>query len=371
MSNSKQIITQLLASAGITVNGAAPYDIRVNNKKFFSDVLSGGSLALGESYMDQWWDCADLAEFFHRIFKSSLDTGNLGLKNLVVPYLRTKFLNRQKSKAYNIGRKHYDLGNDLFIGMLDKNMQYSCGFWKTAKTLDEAQLAKMDLVCRKLFLQNGESLLDIGCGWGGLLKYAVENYSVSGVGITVSQKQQTLARERCAGLPIEIRLEDYRKTTGKFDKIVSVGMLEHVGYKNYKSYMKVVHSMLKSDGLFLLHTIGSKITDTRAGDPWIDKYIFPDGKLPSLEQLAHATEGLFITEDLQNFGTYYQTTLQHWRENFIRSWPELSKKYDERFYRMWIYYLSLFTGNYEARRHQLWQIVYSKDGREKGYEREL
>ncbi len=371
MATPQELATKILATADIQINGSRPWDIQVHDERFYARVLSGGSLALGESYMDGWWDCAALDEFFHKLLRAKIDAKVIGLQHLIVPYLKAKLFNRQKTHAYNIGEKHYDIGNDLYTAMLDKNMQYSCGYWRNAKTLEQAQIAKIDLICKKLKLKKGERLLDIGCGWGGLLKYAAKKYGIQGVGITVSKEQAELARNNCAGLPIEICVIDYRKMDEKFDKIVSVGMIEHVGFKNYHTYMQVAHRCLKDGGIFLLHTIGASRTTTNAGDPWIDKYIFPDGKLPSIKQLAHASERLFLTEDLHNFGAYYDKTLLAWRANFVSAWPQLrlTGKYTERFYRMWIYYLSCCAGAFRARSNQLWQIVYTKRGHKEGYER--
>lgn len=360
MVNSKETVTRLLSDADIIIGGNRAQDIQVHNSKFYSRVLSGGSLALGESYMDGWWDCEKLDEFFHKVISSGLSNKKIGIRNLIVPYLKAKLLNRQKYQAYNIGKKHYDIGNELYKEMLDKNMQYSCGYWKNAKTLDQAQINKMDLICKKLQLKKGDTLLDIGCGWGTFLKYASQNYDIKGVGVTVSKQQAVLAREICKGSDITILLQDYHLVEGRFDKIVSIGMIEHVGYKNYREYMKTVNNLLKDDGLFLLHTIGSNDTTRRQGDPWVDKYIFPDGKLPSIKQLSEATEGLFIMEDWHSFGQYYDKTLMEWNINFKKAWPKLKEKYDERFYRMWNYYLLCFAGAFRARHNQLWQIVYSK-----------
>lgn len=366
MVDSRHIITRLLSNAGISINGSNPWDIQVHDEKLYSRVLSGGSLALGESYMDGWWDCKELDQFFYKILIAGLDRKALGWKNMIIPFIKAKLLNRQRSKAYNIGEKHYDIGNELYTAMLDKNMQYSCGYWKDAKTLDQAQLAKMDLICRKLKLKRGDTLLDIGCGWGTLLRYAAKKYGIKGVGITFSNEQAKLAREICKGLPVEIRVQDYRLVKEKFDKIVSLGMIEHVGFKNYKIFMKTVKSCLKDDGLFLLHTIGSNRTTTGPGEPWTDKYIFPDGKLPSIKQLVDAAEGLFFKEDFHNFGPYYDKTLMAWNANFRKAWPKLKDKYDERFYRMWNYYLLSCAGGFRARNNQLWQFVFSN--RKEAYE---
>jgi cyclopropane-fatty-acyl-phospholipid synthase len=245
-------------------------------------------------------------------------------------------------------------------------MVYSCAYWKNAGNLDDAQEAKLDLICRKLALQPGNRILDIGCGWGSFAKYAAERFGVEVVGITVSREQAGLAAELCRGLPVEIRLRDYRDVEGRFDHIVSVGMFEHVGYRNYRTYMETVHNCLKDDGLFLLQTIGNSHSEV-VGDPWIDKYIFPNSIIPSIKQISAAIEGLFIIEDLHNFGAYYDTTLCSWLHNFERNWNKLKSRYDENFYRMWRYYLQLFMGAFRSRCLQVWQIVLSKKGKPGGY----
>ena len=240
------------------------------------------------------------------------------------------------------------------------------GYWKEAKTLAAAQEAKLELVCKKMSLEPGMKVLDIGCGWGSFALYAAEHYGVEVVGITVSKEQVTLANERGQGLPVTFRLQDYRDVTEPFDRIVSLGMFEHVGYKNYRDYMKAAARCLKDDGLFLLHTIGWIKSETSL-DPWIHKYIFPNGMLPSLAQISKASEELFVMEDIHSFGTDYDKTLMAWHENFEEHWPELKDKYDERFYRMWRYYLLVCAGSFRARKNQLWQIVFSKNGVVSGY----
>ncbi|MBW3004813.1 cyclopropane fatty acyl phospholipid synthase [Candidatus Woesearchaeota archaeon] len=360
----KQTVKEYLALADITLNGNRPWDIQVHNPKFYTRVLGGGSLALGESYMDGWWDCRALDQFFYRLLKSKLDTKVKDWKQ-VFSVLKAKILNLQsKSRAYVVGRRHYDLGNDLYKHMLDKRMVYSCGYWERAKTLDKAQEAKLDLICKKLELKKGMKILDIGCGWGSLAKFAAEKYKVKVVGVTVSKEQVKLARKMCRGLPVEIRLQDYRKVNETFDRIVSVGMFEHVGYKNYRTYMKVVNRCLKPDGLFLLHTIGRNTASTTV-DPWISKYIFPNSMLPSAKQITKASEGIFMLEDWHSFGPNYDKTLMAWHNNFVKNWHKLN--YDKRFYRMWKYYLLACAGSFRARSTQLWQIVFSKN-RVKGYE---
>ena len=228
---------------------------------------------------------------------------------------------------------------------------------KIASNLDEAQEAKLNLICQKLYLRPGMKILDIGCGWGSFAKYAAEKYQAEVVGITISQKQLELAKIRCEGLPITLRFQDYRDVNERFDRIVSVGQMEHVGYKNYNTYMQMVHRCLKNEGIFLLHTIGSNKT-VKSTDPWIEKYIFPNGQIPSAEQLTKAANGFFILEDWQNFGADYDKTLLAWHQNFVQNWEALKAQYDERFYRMWTYYLLACAGAFRARLLQLWQIVF-------------
>ncbi|MDP2631686.1 MAG: cyclopropane fatty acyl phospholipid synthase [Candidatus Uhrbacteria bacterium] len=360
-------IQKLLDGTGITLNGSEPWDPQIKNARFFERVLAQGSLGLGEAYMDGWWECEGLDEFIARVLRLNVDQ-KLGL-NLPIIWeaVKAKVMNRQAGKrAYHIGKAHYDMGNDLYRAMLDDRMVYTCGYWKDAQSLNEAQVNKLDLVCRKIGLKRGDRVLDIGCGWGSFAKFAAERYGASVVGITVSSEQAELARKLCAGLPIEIRLQDYTAIHEKFDHVVSLGMVEHVGEKNYRKYFKVARRCLKDDGLFLLHTIGS-LKSTATTDPWIEKYIFPNSTLPSLKQLAKASEGLFVTEDVHNFGKDYEKTLLEWNTNFEEHWEQLKHRYDERFYRMWRYYLLSCAGFFRARKGQLWQIVYSKNGVVEGY----
>ena len=364
---SKDIAAELFSRAGIKVGGNDPWDIIVNNEAFYERVLAWGSLGLGESYMDGWWDCKQLDEFFYRVLRTDIESQVKQNWVLLINVLWARLFNMQsKKRAFQIGERHYDTGNDLFMKMLDKRMTYSCGYWPKADSLDEAQEDKLELICRKLGLQPGMTLLDIGCGWGSLVRYAAEKYRVEVVGITVSGEQVELARTLCENLPIEIRLQDYRDINEKFDRIVSVGMIEHVGYKNYRTFMELTHRCLNDGGLFLLHTIGG-IQSRTSVDPWINKYIFPNGMLPSIKQLGKAIEGLFVMEDWHSFGADYDKTLMAWYWNFEKSWGELKAHYDERFHRMWRYYLLSCAGSFRARKNQLWQIVLSKDGIPGGY----
>ncbi len=363
-----QMADKILQKAGVSINGENPWDIQVHDSRVFRRVFKEGSLGLGESYMDGWWDCEQLDEFIFRVVRAKLDKKIKVNWKLALGVIWAKITNPQsKRRAFQVGERHYDLGNELFQSMLDKRMTYSCGYWKDAQTLDEAQEAKLRLICEKIKLEPGMRVLDIGCGWGSFVKYAAENYGVSCVGITVSKEQVEYSKTYIKDLDIEVRLQDYRDLDEEFDRIVSVGMIEHVGYKNYKTYMKIANKCLKEDGLFLLHTIGRNTSDT-SFDPWINKYIFPNGMLPSLKQLTESFENLFVVEDLHNFGADYDKTLMSWFRNFDNSWDNLSHRYDERFYRMWKYYLLSCAGAFRARSIQLWQFVLSKNGILGGYQ---
>jgi len=358
----KFLVQQLLDLAGVRVDGHAPYDIQVHNPDFFPRVIAGGSLALGESYMDGWWDCEALDQFFERIMTARLDKKVRKSKALLWAAIKARLTGMHtRIRAFEVGRRHYDIGNDLFTVMLDKRMNYSCAYWQGADTLDEAQEAKLELTSRKLGLEPGMRVLDVGCGWGGFAIYAAERYRVEVTGVTVSQEQVKLARNGCAGLPVRFELMDYRDIQGTFDRIVSIGMFEHVGFTNYRTYMQVINRCLKDDGLFLLHTIGSN-TSVRTVDPWLEKYIFPNSMLPSARQITEAAEGIFMIEDWHSFGPHYDPTLIAWHRNFIDNWRHLQDAYDHRFQRMWVYYLLSCAGSFRARRNQLWQIVFSKKG---------
>lgn len=366
--NYQKTAEEILELAGVKINGSAPWDIQVHNKEFFRRAITEGELGICESYMDGWWDAEKVDELISKILTAKLDEKIRRKFSILLKLFIARAFNLQsKRRAFISGQKHYDLGNDLFQNMLDKRMNYSCAYWKNAGSLDEAQENKLDLICKKLYLEPGMKVLDIGCGWGAFGKYAAEKYGVKVVGITVSKEQVKLGKKLCEGLPVEFRLMDYRDVKEKFDGIVSVGMIEHVGQKNYRTYFEVADRCLKDNGLFLLHTIGS-IQSTESIDPWTDKYIFPNGVLPSVAQIGKAVENLFVIEDLHNFGIDYDKTLMAWYFNFKNNRDKLKDKYDERFYRMWKYYLLSCAGTFRARRNQLWQIVLSKNGMPGGYQ---
>ncbi len=360
---SESFVRDMLARAGITVNGNRPFDIQVHDSRVYRRILAEGVLGLGESYMDGWWDCEALDELVSKVLLAELEREIKGNWKLLLHLFKSRFFNLQKiSRAYQVGEQHYDAGNELYRAMLDKRMNYTCGYWKNAKTLDEAQEAKLELVCRKIGLEPGMKVLELGCGFGAFAGYAAEKYDVHVTGVTVSRQQVELGRALWKGLPVELLLKDYRAVTGEYDRVVSIGIMEHVGYKNYRTYMEVVNRTLKKNGVAFIHTIGGNVSTTTA-NAWTTKYIFPNGMLPSIAQLARAMEGLFIVEDLHNFGPDYDNTLMAWYENFEKAWPKLRSRYDARFYRMWRFYLLSCAGGFRARNTQLWQIVMTRPGR--------
>ncbi len=368
MKNAQQTVQDLLSIAGVEIDGTRAFDMRVRRPEFYDRVLGDGVIGFGESYMAGWWDCEALDELIHKLLRADLEHAISPVK-LLVPVVLAKLINRQRrSRAFKIGEHHYDLGNDLFYRMLDERMTYTCGYWKDASDLNAAQEAKLDLVCRKIGLEPGMKVLDIGCGWGSFVRFAAEKYQVEAVGITVAEEQIELGRQLCEGLPVELRLQDYRDVTGTFDRIVSLGMFEHVGVKNYRTYIKQVRQCLADDGLFLLHTIGTNTPKTSV-DPWTDKYIFPGGMLPTQKWITAATEGHLVMEDWHNFGVDYDPTLMAWMANVDAHKQELAQVgYGEEFYRMWRFFLLSSAGAFRARRNHLWQIVYSKRGLDGGYD---
>ncbi|ENO13027.2 cyclopropane fatty acyl phospholipid synthase [Marinobacter nanhaiticus D15-8W] len=363
-----RLMRDLLEQADVRIGGSRPWDMQLLAPGVPERVFAGGSMGLGESYMDGDWEVEQLDEFFNRVMRAHLEQ-KVRPSTVIWQALKSRFFNRQSLKrAYQVGEQHYDLGNDFYGAMLDRRMTYTCGYWKDAETLDEAQEAKLELICRKLRLEPGMRVLDIGCGWGSFMAYAAEHYDVECVGVTISREQAAWARKQYPDLPLEFRLQDYREVNDTFDRIVSVGMFEHVGNKNYRTFMDVAHRCLVDGGLFLLHTIGKNERKPYT-DPWIDRYIFPNGELPSVGQIGDAVDNLFVLEDVHNFGADYDRTLMAWYENFEENWPRFAKQLGPRFYRMWRYYLLSCAGIFRARDIQLWQWVLSKGGVEGVYPR--
>lgn len=371
----KARIEKLLNEVGITVNGNQPYDIQVHDDRMFTMIATRGSVGAGEAYMDGLWDCERLDELFFKVCKGKAYNKVYSPAMLFFRNLQNSLINQQSpKKSIAVAKRHYNLGNRMYERMLGKSMAYTCGYWKNAQTLDEAQFAKYELTCQKLHLQPGDTVLEIGCGWGGLAKYMAEHYGCEVVAIDIGDEPARYAKELCKEWPVKIFQCDYRDTRTynpkkfKFNKIVSVGVLEHIGFKNYQTLVNIAQSFLQKDGIALLHTIGGNAS-RKFCEPWIDKYIFPNGMLPSLKQLGHAYEEHFIVEDHHNFGAFYDMTLLKWNENLNNHWSELKSSYNERFHRMMNYYLLSCAGGFRARDMQLWQFVLTPSGLLNGYQR--
>jgi cyclopropane-fatty-acyl-phospholipid synthase len=354
-------LEHLLNTAHIAIDGNNPWDIRVLDSRMFRKTVLEGNLGFGESYMEGWWECDDLEELFYRILSTGIDQQLITLVK-AMEYLQGALINLQKpARAFTIGKHHYDAGNDLFRAMLDPYMIYSCACWHGTRDIAVAQENKLRLVFDKLALKPDMRLLDIGCGWGGTARFAAEHYGATVVGITVSEEQANFAREFCKDFNVDIRLMDYRNLEGTFDRIISVGMLEHVGHKNYRTFFDITRRCLVPDGRLLVQSIGCNRPVT-GNDPWIEKYIFPNSMLPAASQISRAFEERFILEDWHSFGYDYALTLKAWEHNITRNWPALEHNYDRTFYRMWRYYLLSCAGAFRARSIQLWQILLSPSG---------
>lgn len=367
-SSKHELLADLLAEADIRLDGPSAWDMHVMSPTLATRLLARGSLGLGESYMDGEWEAEQLDEFFARLLRARLGD-KVRPAVILMHALGARLFNRQtRSRAWEVGERHYDLGNDFYAAMLDPRMTYTCAYWAEATDLASAQDAKLDLICRKLALEPGMRLLDVGCGWGSLMGFAAENYGVECVGVTISREQAEWGRRRYAHLPVEFRLQDYRDIDERFDRVASVGMFEHVGRRNFRTFVRVMRRCLNPDGLMLLHTIG-KNTRQGAIDPWIDRYIFPNGDLPAIGQIGDAVDDLFVVEDLHSFGADYDRTLMAWHANFEAAWPRFADRLGERFRRMWRYYLLSCAGAFRARDIQLWQWVLSPSGVAGGYRR--
>jgi cyclopropane-fatty-acyl-phospholipid synthase len=363
------MVEEALALADVKINGDRPSDIRVYDERFYERVISEGSLGLGEAYMEGWWDAPALDECIAKILRAKLREKVKPTWGMIWTYLKSKFLNMQSkgSRSKKVIDEHYELGNELYECTLGDTVCYSCAYWKGCNDLDAAQTCKFDLVARKVGLKPGMKVLDLGCGWGGFSKHIAKNYGVEVVAVNLSKKQCDYARKICEGLPVTVLNQDYRDTVGTFDRVLSVGFMEHVGSKNHRSFMTLVRNCLKDDGIALIHTIGSDTTIT-VGDPWITKYIFPHGHCPSPKEFAEAVEGLFVIEDWHNLGVNYERTLLAWYQNFEKNWDKIKSQYPDPFFKMWKYYLLGSAGAFRARDIQLWQVVLTKNGAAGGYE---
>ena len=361
-SQAERTVRSLLEQADIEVGGRRPHDIQVHSPNFYTRALRDGRLGVGESYMDGEWDAEALDAFIAKLLLARLNEKVQDWRTILYVAAARATNLQNATRVFQAGERHYDIGNDLYQAMLGETMSYTCAYWANAKTLDEAQRAKLELICRKVGLEPGMRVLELGCGWATFAKYAAERFGVEVTGYTVSKEQVALGRELCKGLPVDLRLEDYRNARGSYDRVISIGMMEHVGHKNHRAYFETVDRCLKPDGIAFVHTIGSNISQ-KIIDSFFHKYLFPNALIPSLAQITGAMEGLFVPEDVHNIGEHYDPTLMAWNENFEKAWPSLQKRYDSRFYRLWRFYLLSSAGSFRARFTQLYQVVMTREGR--------
>lgn len=365
--SARQNVESLLQGAGIEIGGDRPWDLQVHDERLFDRVLAEGTLGAGEAYMDAWWDVERLDEFFARMIRAGSDR-SLRKPSLLFHLLLSRVTNLQsRVRSKQVAEQHYDLSNRLYEAMLGPTMQYTCAYYGmdgVAASLDDAQRAKLALVANKLHLEPGMRVLELGGGFGELARTLAADHGCEVVSYNISRQQVEFGRRRCEGLPVEIRQQDYRDAIDAgetFDRVVSVGLMEHVGPKNYRGFFKLIRQCLQPEGLALVHTIGGNVS-RQSADRWISKYIFPGGVIPSEAQVTQAKEGLLVLEDWHNFGPDYDRTLMVWEANFLEAWSDLKKSenLDERFYRMWRYYLNSCAGAFRARGLQLWQMVFSR-----------
>ncbi len=365
----------VLRSADVRLDGERPWDLQLDGAdaihQLIRALLERGSLGLGDSYVDGLWRCDALDQLFTRLLLAQADS-QLAQGSWLRSagwLLRERLLNLQSPARCRVAiRHHYDISPQVYAAMLDPWLQYSCGYWQHATCLAQAQEHKLRLICEKLELRPGQRLLDIGCGWGGLAAYAASHYGVEVVGITLSQEQLEVACRHWRDLPLRFELCDYRQLAQlgcpPFDRVVSVGMYEHVGQGNAAPFFAAVRNAMTHDGLFLLHTIGYRCHSSHS-DPWIDSHVFPNGRLPAPGELATALEQDWLIEDWQNFGPDYDHTLMAWHANVAAAWPQLapglgSSEEAERFRRFWSYYLLCCAGFFRSRQGQLWQLVLTR-----------
>ncbi len=327
-----------------------------------------GIFGLGETYEQGLWSTDHLDEYMDQVFTAPPPRlSPFVWSRLILGALDKRIFNRQAGRgAFNIGEKHYDLGNDLFHSMLDTSMSYTSGYWASADTLEQAQEAKLDLICRKLNLQPGQHILDIGCGWGNFAEHAARNYGTRVTGVTVSKEQAEFARKRCENLPVDIRLQDYREVDELFDHVVSIEMIEAVGRKNLPNYYSVVDRCLSEGGLFALQVISGN-TLTRTSDRRLDQYIlwlvrniFPDGYLPRADELVPPRKTALRIVDWHRYDDDYNQTLLAWAARFNENWSQIADQYDERFYRRWNFYLHGCAAMFRAQLIDVNQLVYTK-----------
>ncbi len=355
------LVEEMVHGAGIEVGT----EMIVNDPSLWSEWASGSVLAIGETYMQGKWDAPRLDQVMAKLASMpAADKRKIfsSWRAKALLALNAAFNPQRRSRERKVIDEHYELGTDFFRSWLDENMQYTCGFWKDATTLDEAQLSKMRLIGEKLNLRPGMRVLDIGCGWGGLGRFLIREYGVDVTGVTISETQAQFCRDAAVAENMkesfEVVEKSYRDVSGKWDRITVVGMLEHVGPKNYSHFFDRCYRSLTDNGLMLLHVIGSNMSQEILRDEWTTKYIFANGTLPSIAQIAKTVEKKLVIEDLQNCGPDYDRTLMAWYDNFQKVKGDLDLH--PTFIRMWEFFLLYSAAGFRERKTQLWQFVMSK-----------
>lgn len=359
----KQVKEIISNTTKITINQKSSLNISVANSDFYRKVINKGELGLAESFMDGDWTTDNLYGVLLELQKNR-DKISKHIKSNMFQILLFKiyyciFRTNTRDTVKNNVSHHYDIGNDLYRKQLGRTMQYTCAYYHKSKmTLNQAQDAKMKLIAKKLDLQPGMSVLDIGCGFGALAYYLVKRYSVKVLGVTLSEEQIKYANKYYKHPNLTIKYKDYRDVTGKFDRVYSIGMFEQVGKDNYSVYFDKCYELLKTNGIMLLHTISKNYRENPRYN-FITQYIFPEGELPHISDLSGKfLDNKWHLEDLHNFGQSYNKTLLDWHKN-LDNFKELPN-YSPRFQRMWKYYLLGCSAAFKVRMISLWQIVYTK-----------
>jgi len=343
----------------------AKSELKLKSPTVIKRILKEGSLGFGEEYMHGNIDIkGDMQHLIRLGLSSGLDAPKLPLQTkLAIATLRLQTGNTSSRSARNI-QSHYDLGNDFYQLWLDRSMTYSCAYFRDeSHSLEQAQHDKYEHICRKLHLNPGETLVDIGCGWGGMLIYAAKHYGIRGIGCTLSQQQYDFARAKIREDNLEgqisVQLQDYRELRGQFDKFVSIGMFEHVGRKYHSTFMSKVKELLKPGGFGVLHCITKDVPEKC--DPWINKYIFPGGDIPVVNQVVQLLgSSNFILEDMENLRRHYAMTLRHWSERFEDVVSTVENKFDSRFTRMWRTYLNFSEAAFCTGNLHLHQFLFTR-----------
>ena len=355
-------VQDFLQQADIRVDGSRPWDIKICHPDFFKCIMQQGLLGLGESYMDGWWECERVDILIYKFLTGRLDEYlPIHLHNILNLFSAKLLSLKPDHVSLTSGNKEHEIGYDIFAVMLDNYMQYSCGLWREGTSLDEAQTAKLQMICEKLQLSPGMRILDLGCGWGGTAEYMARHYGVYVEGITDSTEQQKVAQARCRDLDVTIMLGDFHDCIDdQFDRIISLGTLQNIELRNYQAFFKRIANSLNPDGRCLLQSIGKDQFVNHVG-LWINKYIFPRGCLPSEEQIVRSTQPYLHIEDWINLGGDYDKTFMSWEKRINDAWPELKDNYSPRFKRMLDYYLCSCAGFLRAKKLNMWQMVFSRN----------